>query len=118
MHARKQRDGSLSCLQTSEKARFITAICGLGMDDKKEDWVPCDPLAFAVAMDETLILAADNIYCKVETQAANERGQTSFAKSNNSESLLGSQCGAMRKVIKADTTKFAQAIDGSTNTEH
>ena len=67
-------------------------------------------------MDESMVLAADSVHCQVETQAADRRGQTSFAKSG--ESLSGSLSGVVHKVMKVDTTKFAQAIDDSTNSEH
>ena len=84
------------------------------MDKKKEQkWVPCDPLAFAAAMDSSIILAANNIQCRVETQVAEQRGQTSFA--DQSEGWPESQCGMVVKVTKVDTVKYAEYIETCMN---
>ena len=99
-------------LQDTQRARFITAICGLGHSEKdsNKEWVPCDPLAFAVALDRSLVLAEDSMLCKVETQAADQRGQTSFADKSTDTSLPKDQCGVVCKISKVDVMQFSEAI--------
>ncbi|KAL3135647.1 hypothetical protein ABBQ38_006128 [Trebouxia sp. C0009 RCD-2024] len=96
----------------TQRARFITAICGLNRTDKDSEhkWVPCDPLAFAVALSRSIILAANSVHCKVETQAADRRGQTSFADQVTDTALPEDQGGVVCKVNKVDTARFAEAI--------
>ena len=77
--------------------------------------MPCDPLAFAAAIDSSIILAADNIQCRVETQVAEQRGQTSFA--DQGEGWPDSQCGMVVKVNKVDTVKYAEYIETCLNDE-
>ncbi|KAL3158814.1 hypothetical protein ABBQ32_011540 [Trebouxia sp. C0010 RCD-2024] len=101
----------------TERARFITAICGLNRTDKDNDheWVPCDPLAFAVALSRSIILAADSVHCKVETQAADRRGQSFFADQITESTLPEDQGGVMCKISKVDTARLAEAITDCTD---
>ena len=105
---------SVPCLQDALIAQFVAAVCGLSKDEKQADWVPCDPLAFAVATDNALVLAADIVQCRVEIQAAEQRGQTSFA-SGQSEGSYMTQGGTVRKVNQINTAKFAATVNDSTN---
>ena len=104
------------CLQESQKAHFVTAICDLdGIAKKKEqECVPCDPLAFAVAIDSSMILAADSVQCKVETQVVDQRGQTSFADPKK-EGWPDSQCGMVSKVSKVDMLQYGRVIANGVN---
>lgn len=77
--------------------------------------MPCDPLAFAAAIDSSIILAAYNIQCRVETQVAEQRGQTSFV--DQGEGWPESQCGMVVKVNKVDTVKYAENIKTCLNDE-
>lgn len=107
----------LRFLQDSQTARFVAAICGLdGIAKKKEqEWVPCDPLAFAVAMNSSIILATDSVQCKVETQVVDQRGQTSFADREKDEGWPESHCGLVSKVCKVDTLQYAEVIENRMN---
>ena len=79
--------------------------------------MPCDPLAFAVAMDSSMILATDSVQCKVETQVVDQRGQTSFADQKNDEGWAESQCGMVSKVSKVDTVQYAEVVEYCMNDE-
>ena len=105
-------------MQESQKARFVTAICDLnGIAKKKEqEWVPCDPLAFAVAIDSSMILAADSVQCKVETQVVDQRGQTSFADPKKEGwPAADSLCGMVSKVSKVDMLQYGRVIANGVN---
>ena len=108
--------------QGSRKGCFITAICGLGDDSQaKEGWVPCDPLAFAAALDSTMIIAADDVLCKVEITDLDKRGQTFFytisPASKMSVRQHGQYTGSVLRVSKVDVDKFAAMINASTGNQ-
>lgn len=66
-------------------------------------------------MNSSIILAADNVQCRVETQVADQRGQTSFA--DQGEGWPESQCGMVFKVSKVDKIKYAEYIENCMNDE-
>lgn len=79
--------------------------------------MPCDPLAFAVAINSSIILAADSVQCKVETQVFDQRGQTSFADRSKDKGWPESQCGVVSRVSKVDTIQYAEVIANGVNNE-
>ena len=105
-------------MQGTRKAEFITAICGLkSSEETKDSWVPCDPLAFATALDAPIVTAADNVRCTVEVTDAESRGQTHFdapdAASKHSEQHNNS--GIVHRVRKVSVDRFAELLDAGTN---
>ena len=110
----------LLCLQDSRRAQFSTAICGLeSFETKQEGWVPCDPLAFAAALDSCIVTAADDVLCKVEIADAKKRGQTLFENVSDQgirNSEMHSECtGIVCKVSKVILDTFAALLDASTD---
>ena len=103
-------------MQDSNKARFVTAICGLeSVGSTQEGWVPCDPLAVAAALDSSVITGANDVLCKVEIKDPDKRGQTCFHKLAEEPKILG-LCGYMvSKVTQVDTDVFAAMMKVSTD---
>lgn len=104
-------------LQDSNKARFVSAICDLESvaSKQEEKWVPCDPLAVAAALDNSVITGATDVLCKVEIKDPDKRGQTYFHKT--AEELKTSElCGYMvSRVTQVDTDVFSAMMKVSTD---
>lgn len=79
--------------------------------------MPCDPLAFAIAINSSIILTADSVQCKVGTEVVDQRGQTSFADQNKDEGWPESQCGIVSRVRKVDTIQYAEVIANGVDNE-
>lgn len=86
------------------------------MEPKQGGWVPCDPLAFAAALDSSVVLEAADVVCKVETADPDKRGQTSFEKVVAEEERSAAHSGhTLSKVIKINVDMFAAMIKASTD---
>ena len=60
--------------QGLQRAELIKAICGLKRHELYEEaWVPCDPLAFAAALDASFVTTADNLHGTVSVTDAEVR---------------------------------------------
>ena len=104
-------------VQGTRKAEFITAICGLDSSEQTEEsWVPCDPLAFAAALDASIVTAADDVRCTVEVTDAESRGQTRFDAPDTASkhSEQHSNSGLVHRVKKVNLDRFAELLDAST----
>lgn len=86
------------------------------MEAKQGGWVPCDPLAFAAALDSSVIVEAADVVCKVETRSPDKRGQTSFEKVMAGEERSPAHNGHMlSKVSQIDVDMFAAMITAGTD---
>ena len=71
----------LGCLQNTPTARFMNACMANStayMKSKRPEWgwVPCDPLALALAIDNSLIVESQQYFCEVELHGTQTRGMS------------------------------------------
>ena len=71
----------LGCLQNTPAARFMNACMANStayMKSKRPEWgwVPCDPLALALAIDNSLIVESQQYFCEVELHGTQTRGMS------------------------------------------
>lgn len=71
----------LGCLQNTPTARFMNACMANStayMKSKRPEWgwVPCDPLALALAVDNSLIVESQQYFCEVELHGTQTRGMS------------------------------------------
>ena len=71
----------LGCLQNTPTARFMKACMANStayMKSKRPEWgwVPCDPLALALAIDNSLIVESQQYFCEVELHGTQTRGMS------------------------------------------
>ena len=86
------------------------------MEAKQGGWVPCDPLAFAAALDSSVIVEAADVACKVETKNPDKRGQTSFEKVMAGEERSAAHSGhVLSKVSQINVEMFAAMIKAGTD---
>ena len=103
--------------QDTRSAHFTNAILGLKKyQTSRELWVPCDPLAFAVAFHEQLVLKSQDVFCSVETADAKTRGRTSFL-GEEAVHAVGKAGGVVCKVDAVDVDMFAKLLDQATDVE-
>ena len=96
----------------------MNATSGLdSYQSSKKTWVPCDPLAFAAALDESIVLEREHVHCTVETADASKRGQTYFASHESSESgqPLGNSSGDVCRIKNVNVKTFTDVLDMATN---
>ena len=74
--------------------------------------MPCDPLAFAAALHNDIILEADTEKCTVEVENPDTKGQTTFAAPGTACQDHGTShnVGVVRKVRKVDVNRFAELL--------
>ena len=79
--------------------------------------MPCDPLAFAAALDNSVVLESEDVCCYVETADASKRGQTYFASHDPEKSgqPLGKSDGKVCRVKTVDVSTFADMLDTATD---
>lgn len=102
-------------MQDSKKASFVNATSGLeayNYKSGKKSWVPCDPLAFAAALDASIVAKSEDVWCSVETADASKRGQTYFGNQQHSNTKEGSK---ICRVHQVNIQQFADMLDLATN---
>ena len=100
-------------MQDSKQASFVNATSALeAYKSGKKSWVPCDPLAFAAALDASIVSKSEDIWCSVETADASKRGQTYFRDHQHSDNQGGSK---ICRVHQVNVQGFADRLDLATN---
>lgn len=116
----KHAHNGLVMHQDTCSARFTNAILGLTKyQTRKEPWVPCDPLAFAVALHEQprLVLKSEDVFCSIEIADTQKRGRTSFQGHDTVHAVgkAGPTGGVVRKVDAVDVGVFAELLNQATD---
>ena len=86
----------------------------LGLKDhqtSQKPWVPCDPLAFAAALHDKVVLKSEAVYCTVETVDKKKRGQTYFHR----HGALTTTGGMVHKVDTVDADLYAEMLQNATD---
>ena len=102
-------------MQDSKQASFVNATSALeAYKSGKKSWVPCDPLAFAAALDASIVSKTEDVWCSVETADASKRGQTYFRDQQHSDNDHegGSK---ICRVHQVNVQQFADMLDLATN---